>query len=457
MTLWGGGRFDGGPAESLWRFTVDTSDRRLLSVDVKGSLAHVVMLGEVGLLSHDETATISEGLTAIGVEADSGSFEFLEADEDVHSAVERRLRELIGDLAGKLHTGRSRNDQVALDFRLYLVESAGDRVVQLERFIGVLVDQAKLAGDKVIPSYTHVQQAQAIPLAHHLLAYAWMLKRDVERFNDAVVRLDVSPLGSGASGGSSLPLDPAASARYLGMDGVFTNSMDAVGSRDFAAEFVWCVTQSMLHLSRLSEELILWCSTEFNWVTFSDAYTTGSSAMPHKKNADIAELVRGKAATVIGDLTAITALQKGLPMTYNRDLQEDKRLAFHADDSLAGALDALGGMVATADFHPPTPSAWVTALDLAEVLVERGVPFREAHHVVGRLVSVLVADGRSFDDLTPDELVAADGRFTPEDIDRVDPVRSIDFRRTPGGGSMESVAAQLEQLEAFLERESSTA
>jgi len=452
MTLWGGGRFDEGPAESLWRFTVDTSDRRLLSVDTKGSIAHVAMLEEVGLLSHEEATSILEGLSTIDAEAESRSFEFLDTDEDVHSAVERRLGELIGDLAGKLHTGRSRNDQVALDLRLYLVEATRDRVVQLESFIGVLVDQAKLAGDKVIPSYTHVQQAQAVPLAHHLLAYAWMLKRDIERFNDALARLDVSPLGAGASGGSSLPLDPASSAQHLGMEGVFTNSMDAVGSRDFAAEFVWCATQSMLHLSRLSEELILWCSTEFNWVTFSDAYTTGSSAMPHKKNADIAELVRGKASTVIGDLTAITALQKGLPMTYNRDLQEDKRLVFHTDDSLAGALDALGGMVATAEFHPPTPSVWVTALDLAEVLVERGVPFREAHHTVGRLVSALVANGRTFEDLTPDGLVAADGRFMLSDIDRLDPVRSIEFRRTAGGGSMQAVTTQIEYLEAFLGR-----
>ena len=452
MTLWGGGRFDEDPAESLWRFTVDTSDRRLLAADVRGSLAHVAMLGEVGLLSVDEAAVITDGLAAIAGEAATGSFEFLDTDEDVHSAVERRLGELIGDLAGKLHTGRSRNDQVALDFRLYLVEAANGRIEQLRGFIAVLVDQARKASDTVIPSYTHVQQAQAVPLAHHLLAYAWMLKRDIERFSDALARLDVSPLGAGASGGSSLALDPATSATYLGMEGVFTNSMDAVGSRDFAAEFVWCATQSMLHLSRLSEELILWCSTEFNWVTFSDAYTTGSSAMPHKKNADIAELVRGKAASVIGDLTAITALQKGLPMTYNRDLQEDKRLAFHADDSLSGALEALGGMVSTAVFHPPTPSAWVTALDLAEVLVERGVPFREAHHTVGRLVSSLVADGRTFDDLTQNELVDVDGRFSPADIDRLDPVRSIQFRRSAGGGSMQSVAAQIEELDSFLAR-----
>jgi argininosuccinate lyase len=226
--------------------------------------------------------------------------------------------------------------------------------------------------------------------------------------------------------------------------------MDAVGSRDFASEFIWCATQSMLNLSRLSEELILWCSTEFDWVTFSDAFTTGSSAMPQKKNADVAELVRGKASTVIGDLVAITTLQKGLPMTYNRDLQEDKRAAFHADDTLAGALDALGGMIAEAEFHPPAPAAWVTALDLAEVLVERGVPFREAHHVVGGLVSSLVAENRTFEDLTPEELVAVDQRFLETDIERLDPVRSIEFRMTAGGGSMASVSSQIAELDGFL-------
>jgi len=450
VTLWGGGRFDGGPAASLWDFTVDTSDRRLLAVDVEGSLAHAAMLGEVGLLSPDEAATLTQGLQEIARESASGTFTFLDTDEDVHSAVERRLGELVGDVAGKLHTGRSRNDQVALDLRLYLVEAVAQRVDQLKRFIAVLLDQAKAAGERVVPSYTHVQQAQAVPFAHHLLAYAWMLKRDIDRFSDATARIDVSPLGAGASGGSSLPLDPVASASYLDMGGVFDNSMDAVASRDFAAEFVWCATQSMLHLSRLSEELILWCSSEFDWVVFADAYTTGSSAMPQKKNPDIAELVRGKAATVIGDLTAIAALQKGLPMTYNRDLQEDKRIVFHADDVLAGALDALGGMVATATFEPQEPSTWVTALDLAEVLVERGVPFREAHHVVGRLVSSLITTGRTFEDLAGDELVAVDERFTSQDLDRVDPVRSVAYRRTPGGGSLASVAVQIAELEEFL-------
>ena len=446
MTLWSGGRFSDGPSEELWAFTVDHSDRRMLEDDIHGSIAHVTMLGEVGLLTEMETIELLGGLESIAAEAMHHDFVFLDTDEDVHSAVERRLGEIIGDLAGKLHTGRSRNDQVALDLRLYLKRSASERIEQLESFIQVLVDQAEVVGDAVVPSYTHVQQAQAVPLAHHFLAYAWMLTRDVYRLADSIKRIDVSPLGAGASGGSSLPLDPQASADALGMSGVFTNSMDAVASRDFVSEFVWCSTQAMVHLSRLAEEMILWCSSEFNWVTFSDAYTTGSSAMPQKKNADIAELVRGKSAAVIGDLTAIVALQKGLPMTYNRDLQEDKRLAFHSDDTLAGSLVALSGMMSTAQFHAPQPDSWVTALDLAEVLVERGVPFRTAHHAVGNLVSTLVEEGRTFDDVSANDLARCHVAFAPEDLDRFDPTVSVAHRTTRGGGSMASVADQIASL-----------
>lgn len=450
MTLWSGGRFEEGPAESLWRFTVDTSDRRMLVDDINGSVAHATMLGRVGLLKPDETSSILEALGAIKDEAEAETFVFLDTDEDVHSAVDRRLGEVIGEVAGKLHTGRSRNDQVALDLRLYLKRSARDRMSQLAGFIRVLVELAESVGDTVVPSYTHLQQAQAVPLAHHFLAYAWMLKRDIERFSDAGKRIDVSPLGAGASGGSSLPLDAGVSAEILGMAAVFDNSMDAVGSRDVASEYVWCATQSMLHLSRLAEELLLWSTSEFGWVTFSDSYTTGSSAMPHKKNADIAELVRGKAATVVGDLAAIAALQKGLPMTYNRDLQEDKRIVFHADDTLSGSLEALGGMLSTADFHPPRPSDWVAALDLAEILVRRDVPFREAHHLVGGLVAELIARGESFSDLTPDQIIGFDARFEAGDIASVDPVASVESRVTHGGGSMASVTRQMDDLRAFL-------
>jgi len=450
MTLWSGGRFEEGPAEILWRFTVDISDRRLLVDDVTGSIAHASMLGSVGLLTPGEATAMLAGLDAIRDEAETGTFVFLDTDEDVHSAVERRLGEVIGRTAGKLHTGRSRNDQIALDLRLYLRRSGGERIHQLKAFIRLLVDLAASVGDTVVPSYTHLQQAQPVPLAHHLLAYTWMLKRDIERFDDANKRIDVSPLGAGASGGSSLSLDAEQAAALLGMAAVFDNSMDAVGSRDVAAEYVWCVTQTMLHLSRLSEDLLLWSTCEFGWVTFSDAYTTGSSAMPQKKNADIAELVRGKAATLVGDLAGIASLQKGLPMTYNRDLQEDKRVVFHADDSLAGSLDALGGMLSTIEFHTPVPSDWVTSLDLAEALVRRGIPFREAHNLVGALVTYLLDRGESFVDLTADRLTDFDARFDPGDMASVDPVDSVQSRITHGGGSMASVATQLEALEAFL-------
>ncbi len=446
MTLWSGGRFDERPSDSLWRFTVDIGDRRLLAHDVKGSIAHVSMLGEVGLVTSEESKILIDGLTVIASEASSGGFAWLETDEDVHAAVERRLGELVGGIAGKLHTGRSRNDQVALDLRLYLREAIDQRVAQVRGLIDALIGRARAAGDAVVPSYTHLQQAQAVPFAHHLLAYGWMFLRDIERLRSARVRIDQSPLGAGAAGGSSLPLDPVAVQRHLGMGAVFDNSMDAVASRDQAAEFVWCAAQAMVNLSRLSEELVLWASSEFRWVTFSDAYTTGSSAMPQKKNPDIAELARGRTASVVGDLTAIMALQKGLPLTYNRDLQEDKRSVFHADDTLAGALDALTGLIASARFDPPPPESWVTALDLAEALVGRGVPFREAHHVVGRVVSTLVAEGRTFDDLDGEELAGFDDRFTASDVELIDPVASVRARITPGGGSFASVDAQIPSL-----------
>ena len=449
MTLWGG-RFEGPPEEALWRLTVDTSDRRLLVDDVTGSLAHVAMLGDVAVLSGEDAARLSDGLRVVLAEAEQGRFVFSETDEDVHTAVERRLGELLGSVAGKLHTGRSRNDQIALDLRLYLRRAGRTRIDQLTRFVSVLADAAEQSEEVVVPSYTHLQQAQAVPLAHHLLAHGWALVRDVERFESALTRLDVSPLGAGASGGSSLPLDPAATAEGLGFSGVFANSLDAVSGRDVIAEYAFCCAQTMATLSRLAEELVLWATSEFGWVTFADEYTTGSSALPQKKNPDIAELVRGKTATVIGDVTALLTLQKGLPLAYNRDLQEDKRAVFHADDTVALSLDALAGMVASAVFDPPAPSSWVTALDLAEALVGRGVPFREAHETVGRLVASLLAGGRTPAELTAEELQAADSKFIPADLDRTSPEGSVSRRVTPGGGSHESVRDQLVELRAML-------
>lgn len=449
MTLWGG-RFAERPDDVLWEFTADPVDRRMLEDDVEGSMAHVAMLGQVGLLTSEEAATIGGSLETILEEARNGSFAFEDGDEDVHSAVERRLGELIGDLAGKLHTGRSRNDQIALDIRLYLRRQAMARIAQIADFVVAVTEAAEGVGETVVASYTHHQQAQAVPLAHHLLSYAWMLKRDAERLADCWLRLDESPLGANASGGSSLPLEPRVSAALLGMSTTFANSMDAVGSRDLVAEYTFCCAQAMAHLSRLAEEMILWTSEEYGWATYADRHTTGSSALPQKKNPDMAELVRGKAAGVIGDVTAILTLQKGLPMTYNRDLQEDKRLVFHADDTLAGSLTALTEMLRAAVFDPPPPSSWVSALDVAEALVAQGVPFREAHHVVGELVVSLLGDGRTLADVTRADLAAADERLGGLDPASLAPERSVAARTSPGGGSHQSVAAQIEALRSWL-------
>jgi argininosuccinate lyase len=449
MTLWSG-RFSEGPDPTLWDFTVDHSDRRLLGHDVAGSMAHVAMLGEVGILTPGETEAIQGGLAAVAAEVSDGAFVFLDGDEDVHSAVERRLGELIGPVAGKLHTGRSRNDQVCLDLRLYLKDAVDLRIREIEDMVRVILTKAAKAGRTVVASYTHLQQAQAIPLAHHLLAYGWMLIRDVDRFRRARERIAVSPLGAGASAGSSLPLDPAAAARHLGFEVVFANSLDAVGSRDFAAEYAFCCAQTMAHLSRMAEELVLWSTTEFGWVSFSDRHTTGSSALPHKKNADIAELTRGKAAAVTGDVVTLLAIQKGLPLAYNRDLQEDKAAVFRADDAVRGALRAMAELLSGAEFRPPPPSSWVLALDLAEILVSRGVAFRTAHQVVGGLVARLMTQQRTLADVTPDELAVTHEAFEPGDVTLLDVETSVRRRVSSGGGSFESVARQLTALAALV-------
>ncbi len=379
-----------------------------------------------------------------------GEFEFHRSDEDVHTAVERRLGELVGDVAGKLHTGRSRNDQVALDLRLYLREAARARIDQLDGLVATLADLAESHSETVVPSYTHLQQAQATTLGHHLLAYAWMFLRESGRFADAVDRLALSPLGAGASAGSSLPLDRAMTADTLGLDGVMANSMDAVASRDFVAEYVFCCSQTMVELSRLAEEVILWASKEFAWVTLSDEVSTGSSALPQKRNPDIAELIRGRAAGAVGDLTTTLTLQKGLPLAYNRDLQEDKRVVFHADDTLSGSLEATMALLEGIEFDPPAPGAVTTALDLSEVLVRRGVPFREAHTIVGRLIRHLDEEGRPLEETTADDLATVDHRFEPGDVVVLDPAESVRHRVTQGSGSPESVRDQIAAIRELL-------
>jgi argininosuccinate lyase len=442
--LWHGRLSDS--ADVLWRYTTDAIDRRLLAVDVEGSIAHATMLGEVGLVAEDEAATLIDGLGVVAAEAEAGSFAWQPGDEDVHSAVERRLGELSGPVAGKLHTGRSRNDQIALDLRLYLRRAGVARIAEVHRLADALTDGAERTADFVVASYTHLQQAQAVSLGHHLMAHAWGLLRDAGRLGDCVTRLGVSPLGAGAAGGSSLPLRPDRTAAMLGFSAVFENSMDAVASRDLASEYVFACAQASIGLSRLAEDVVLWTTEEFGWATLPDALATGSSALPQKKNPDIAELVRGRSAAAIGDVTTMLALQKGLPLTYNRDLQEDKRAVFHADDVLAGALEAMTALVDGLVFDPPRPGPWVAALDLAEALVGRGVPFRTAHAAVAALVASLVGEGRTLADVDAAALIAAHPGFVAGDVELIDPGASLARRRSPGGGSPESVRAQVASL-----------
>ncbi len=453
MTLWGG-RFETGPGDVLWSYTTDESDRRLLTDDIEGSIAHVTMLGATGVLDQAEADVIGEHLRNIAAEAAAGDFAFSDEDEDVHSAVERRLHELAGEVAGKLHTARSRNDQIALDLRLYLRRAGSERAQQLNDFALSLAGIAETHAETVVPSYTHLQQAQPTTLGHCLLAYAWMALRDAERIGDALDRMNVSPLGAGASAGTSLPIDPARTADLLGFDSVFANSLDAVGSRDHVAEYIFCCAQAMANLSRLAEEIILWAGQEFRRLLLGDEVSTGSSALPQKRNPDIAELVRGRSARVAGHLTAILSLQKGLPLSYNRDLQEDKRLVFDSDDVLAGSIAAMTALLAGSRFNSVEPAPETAGLDLAERLVSHGVPFREAHAAVGRLVLTLERAGRTLSDAGIEDLAAVNAAFAPEDLDVLDAARSVRSRASAGGGSPESVLDQVTRIRELVSGDS---
>jgi argininosuccinate lyase len=452
-TLWHG-RFASGPAEALLAYTVSLPfDRRLWRDDIAGSRAHVGGLQRAGLLTDEEAARILAALDQVEQELVTDTFTFVPSDEDIHTAVERRVTELAGPAGAKLHTARSRNDQVATDLRLWckreLIEVAR-RVLALEE---VLFARARDAGDTYLPGYTHVQRAQPVLLAHHLLAHAWAFARDVDRLVATVERLDVSPLGAGALAGTSLPIDPAATAAALGFADVFANSLDAVSDRDFVAEALFDLAMVGLHLARLGEEWVLWTSEEFGFARLDDAYATGSSMLPQKKNADIAELARGKSGRLIGNLTGLLATLKGLPLAYNRDLQEDKEPLFDSVEQVSLALVAMAGMIETATFVPErmraaADSETTGATDLAEWLVVRGTPFREAHAIVGELVRRHLAEGRPLRDL-----VAADERLGPDAAALLAPGVAVTRRTSPGGGGPVPVAAQVERFAAALRRQ----
>ncbi len=442
--LWHG-RISEPPSEALWAFTASIDfDRALAAEDVEGSRAHVRMLAGVGLLTDAEASRILDALTTVEAEIGDGSFVFTPTDEDVHTAVERRVTELAGDTGAKLHTGRSRNDQVATDLRLWLRHQGRTIIEKTHALQSVLVARAREAGDDVyLPGYTHLQRAQPVLLAHHLLAHFWTFARDVDRWRDCLARADVSPLGAGALAGTSLPLDPDRTARDLGFSRRFENSLDAVSDRDFVAEALFVLALEQVHLSRIGEEFVLWASDEFGFVRVADAYSTGSSMLPQKKNPDIAELARGKAGRTIGNLTGLLATLKGLPLAYNRDLQEDKEPLFDSVRTCAGALAAIAGMIETAEFVPERmrAAADVTsaaATDLAEHLVRSGVPFREAHTVVGALVRQSAERG-----VPLEELVVLEARLGPDALSHLEAGAAVRQRTSPGGGGPEPVAQQL--------------
>jgi argininosuccinate lyase len=449
-TLWHG-RFAGGPSEALQALNDSLPfDQRMFREDIDGSRAHVRMLCDVGLFTEAERDGVLAALDTVEHEIESGSFDFQVNDEDIHTAVERRVTEL--DPAGaKMHTGRSRNDQVATDLRLW-TRSAIDEVLELiERLQRTLLTHAEQAGDAYLPGYTHLQQAQPVALSHHLLAHGWALARDAERLVDARKRTNVSVLGAGALAGSSLPLDPEKSAAYLGFDAVFDNSLDGVADRDFVAEVLFALSLLGVHLSRIGEEWILWASTEFGFVTLDDGFSTGSSMMPQKKNPDIAELARGKAGRLIGHLTGFLTTLKGLPLTYNKDMQEDKEPLFDAVDTVRLTLLALDGMISTTTFNTEAMAAqaaspYAAATDLAEWLVARGLPFRDAHAVVGEKVRRALAGEGSLH-----ELVAADPQLGAEAAALIEPGVSVTRRTTRGGGSPAAVADQIERFRARLD------
>ena len=456
--LWKG-RFSKTPSEALAELSVSLPfDVRLWRQDVAVSRAHAAGLRRAGLLSEDEEARLNEALDAAATAFDEGSFPFDPSDEDVHLALERFLTARLGDVGAKIHAGRSRNDLVVTDFRLWLKEaivSIASGVNDLER---TLLRRAEEHRDALAPGYTHLQRAQPVLLAHHLLAHAFALGRDFERLQAAHRRADVSCLGAAAFAGTTLPLDPVQTARELGFAAVFDNSADAVGSRDFALEFLAAVAILGTTLSRIAEEVVLWTSSEFGFASLDDAFATGSSIMPQKKNPDVAELVRAKSARTTADLVHLLGVVKGLPLAYNRDLQEDKEPVFDAADSAIRSLAALAGALDSMTFdlrrlEEAASGGASGATDLAEALVLEGVPFRTAHEAVGKLVAAAAAAGKRLEEVDAEQLSDAHPQLVPEMLELLDPRRSVAGRRTHGGTAPERVAEQLDALRSILEQQ----
>ncbi len=456
MALWSG-RFEENTSEFAlkWGASLET-DKIMAAQDVAGSLAHARMLAEQGIISEEDFEAIEAGLAKISTEIETGEFAWDDADEDVHMAVERALTAAIGAPGARLHTGRSRNDQVATDIRLLAKDLLDSLLTENCVLREVLLDVAERSTDVVMPGYTHLQHAQPVLLSHHLLAYFWMLTRDFTRLAAAFDAADENPLGAAALAGTSYPLDRERTTELLDFAMTIPNSLDAVSDRDYLLDLEYACAVSMMHLSRLAEEIVLWSSSEFGFITLSDAWSTGSSIMPQKKNPDFAELARGKTGRVVGDLVSLLVTMKGLPLAYNKDLQECKDGAIDAADTLLDCYAVMEGMIATMTVHRERMAAaaregFTAATDVADYLAKKGMPFREAHAVVGGLVLECERRGCGLEDLTLDDLREASELFDGDILGTLDPEGIVNARTTYGGTALDAVLIQLEEAREVLE------
>ncbi len=455
--LWGG-RFSAPTDELVEEFTASINfDKRLYAEDIAGSIAHATMLGRQKIIPATDVQPLIDGLEQIRNEIESGEFEFSIALEDIHMNIESRLGEIVGpEIAGRLHTGRSRNDQVALDFRLYIRRQLLNVEELVYDFIKVLVDKAETEIDVIMPGFTHLQQAQPVLFAHHLLAYVEMFKRDAERLGDCRKRLDYSPLGSGALAGSSFALDRESVARDLGFSGVTANSLDAVSDRDGVAEALFDFSLLMIHLTRFCEELVLWSSVQFNFITLSDSFCTGSSIMPQKKNPDVPELIRGKSGRVVGSLVNLLITLKSLPLAYNKDMQEDKEPFFDALDTVVGSLRIMAPMINEMRVNKEVMArqagaGFSTATEIADYLVRKGLPFRSAHAVVGKAVAFCEAHNLIFTDLSISQWLEFSDLFAEDLFVLLSPIDAVDAKDLYGGTARIQVAEQIELARKYLD------
>ncbi|MCY7709326.1 argininosuccinate lyase [Bacillus safensis] len=453
--LWGG-RFQKTPEKWVDEFGASIHfDKQLVKEDLTGSLAHASMLNKCGILGDEEAAAIKDGLNTLMKKAEADELEFSVDYEDIHLNLEKMLIDEIGPLGGKLHTARSRNDQVATDMHLYLNNQVEHIIELISSFQTVLVEKAEQHVETIFPGYTHLQRAQPISFAHHMLAYFWMLERDKARFQDSLKRINVSPLGCGALAGTTFPIDREYTAEQLGFDHIYENSLDGVSDRDFILEFLSNSSLVMMHLSRFCEEIILWCSQEFKFIELDDTYATGSSMMPQKKNPDMAELIRGKTGRVYGNLMGLLTIMKGLPLTYNKDLQEDKEGMFDTVKTIAGSLQIFTGMIQTMTVNEDvmkkaTKEDFSNATEVADYLAKKGMPFREAHEIVGKLVYTCIQKGIYLSDLSFEIFTEASELFEQDIYTVLDPYVAVEKRTSAGGTGFKQIQLALDKAKACL-------